>query len=131
MIIQDINIKDLTMSCVDLLMKTYTELGQTPSEQVVLLMSQSLAQDLKKRFKDLELYDVEAAFSRGVRETDDFSINVKTYFKWLTFWKKQVIDAATYEVRTMQRPKREIPYYIEKEQHKQLLITKKEDNDKN
>ena len=126
--IKDIHIKELTLNCGELLIKTYTELGQTPGDQVVLLMSNSLANDLKRRFKDLTWYDVVKAFERGVRDTDDFSINVKTYFKWLTFWKKQVIDAAMYEVRTMNRPWQDVNYYQEKYKHEQFLLMIKEDD---
>ena len=81
--IKDINIKELTGMCVDLLMRTYTELGQTPSEQVVLLMSQSLANDLKQDFGKLYFEDIVQSFREGVRNTDKFSINVKTYYSWI------------------------------------------------
>ena len=81
--IKNIPIKELTGHCVDLLMKTYTELGQTPSEQVVMIMSQSLANDLKTDFDTLDLADIQKAFSEGVRNTDKFSINVKTYYYWI------------------------------------------------
>jgi hypothetical protein len=128
MTIKEINIRDLTIQCVDLLMKTYTELGQTPTEQVVLLMSQSLANDLKKRFKDFTWIDVNRAFERGVRETEDFHMNVKTYFRWLNFWKKNVVWEAEYEHLTLGKPKSEIPYYQEQEEIK-LLTTKNKNNE--
>jgi len=81
--IKEIDIKQLTGMCVDLLMKTYTELGQTPNEQVVLVMSQSLANDLKQDFQNLYFIDIENAFREGVRNTDKFSVNVKTYYFWI------------------------------------------------
>ena len=81
--IKDIDIKELTGHCVDLLMRTYTELGQTPSEDVVLIMSQSLANDLKEDFGKLDFEDIVQAFRQGVRNTDKFSINVKTYYSWI------------------------------------------------
>ena len=111
--------KELLGKCVDILMRTYTELGQTPAEQVVLIMSQSLAADLKKRFSDLMWYDVDRAFNRGVRETEEFHLSVKTYFRWLTYWKKQVIWEAQYQVQHGTDPK-EIPYF--RDQKKQKLL---------
>lgn len=122
--IKNINIKEVTIQCVDLLMKTYTELGQTPSEQVVLLMSQSLANDLKKRFKDFTWIDVNKAFERGVRETDDFHLNVKTYYKWLYFWKKNVVWEAEYEHHTLGKPKHEIPYFKDTMKQLKKITTK-------
>ena len=107
-LINEIPNKELLGKCVDILMRTYTELGQTPTEQVVLIMSQSLADDLKRRFSKLMWYDVDRAFNRGVRETEEFHLSVKTYFKWLTYWKKQVIWDAQYQVQHGKDPK-EIP----------------------
>ena len=118
-LIGEIPVKELLGKCVDILMRTYTELGQTPTEQVVLIMSQSLAEDLKRRFSKLMWYDVDRAFNRGVRETEEFHLNVKTYFKWLTYWKKQVIWEAQYQVQQGKDPK-EIAYYKEQNQIKLL-----------
>ncbi len=120
--------KELMSKSVDVIMKSFTELRQTPKEEDVIVVSQSLAKDLAKRFSDFDWYDVEQAFERGTRQTDDYVINVKTYWKWLTFWKKQVIDEATYQVRTMNQPKNRIPYYIEKAKHEKLLLTTKTKN---
>lgn len=129
--IREINIKDLTVECVGLLIKTYTELGQTPSEQVVFVLSNSLANDLKKRFKDLTWNDVEKAFERGVRETDDFHLTVKTYFKWLTYWKKQVIWDAEYQANVLNKPKKEIPYFKDTMKQLKQITIKNKNNDKN
>ena len=118
-LISEIPVKELLGKCVDILMRTYTELGQTPTEQVVLIMSQSLAEDLKRRFSKLMWYDVDRAFNRGVRETEEFHLSVKTYFKWLTYWKKQVIWDAQYQVQQGKDPK-EIAYYKEQNQIKLL-----------
>ena len=86
--IKKISEYELTKMCVELLSKTYFDLGQhnVTAEQKVL-MAQSLASDLKKSFSTLLWLDVKQAFWNGVRNTDDFSINAKTYYKWLKLWR--------------------------------------------
>ena len=86
--IKKISESELTKMCVELLSKTYFDLGQhnVTAEQKVL-MAQSLASDLKKSFSTLLWLDVKQAFWNGVRNTEDFSINAKTYYKWLKLWR--------------------------------------------
>ena len=50
--IKEIHIQELTINCNDLLFKTLVELGQSKGEQWLIAMSHSLANDLKKDFKD-------------------------------------------------------------------------------
>ena len=128
--VSEIDLKTLTGHCVDVLMTTYTELGQTPTEEVVMVMSQSLADDLQRRFKDFTLDDVKKAFKRGVRETDDFSLNVKTYYKWLTYWKRQVIWEAEYQHNTLNTPKYQIPYFKDTIKQINKLTIKPKNNEK-
>ena len=81
--IKNIEDKELLSLCVDLLMRTYTELVQTPDEKTVLIMSQSLANDLKEDFDTLLFEDIIQSFRLGVRNTDKFLVNPKTYYSWI------------------------------------------------
>lgn len=86
--IKKISEAELTKMCVELLTKTYFDLGQhNVDAQTKVLMAQSLAADLKKSFPTLSFRDVKEAFWNGVRNTEDFSINAKTYTKWLKMWR--------------------------------------------
>jgi len=86
--IKKISESELTKMCVELLSKTYLDLGQhNVDAKTKVLMAQSLAYDLKKSFKNLLWIDIKQAFWNGVRNTDDFSINAKTYYKWIKIWR--------------------------------------------
>ena len=86
--IKKISESELTKMCVELLSKTYLDLGQHNIDaKTKVLMAQSLASDLKKSFPTLLWLDVKQAFWNGVRNTEDFSINAKTYYKWLKLWR--------------------------------------------
>ena len=81
--INKIDQKELTLKCVDLLAKTYLELGQRPDEETISTMATILAEDLQKDFNKLEIQDIYESFRIGIRETDFFHITVKTYYKWI------------------------------------------------
>tara|TARA_Y100001938_G_C8020578_1_gene395087 strand:+ start:218 stop:571 length:354 start_codon:yes stop_codon:yes gene_type:complete len=86
--IKNISEAELIKMCVELLTKTYFDLGQhNVSGQTKVLMAQSLATDLKKSFATLLWKDVQMAFWNGVRNTDEFNISAKTYYKWLKIWR--------------------------------------------
>jgi len=79
--IKDIDIKDLELHCVDLVSKTLVELGQVKDEKHIVVLSKSLAYDLKEDFSKLYLEDIQQAFRQGVRTTEVFVLNVQTYYK--------------------------------------------------
>ena len=83
--IKNIHIQELAVACNDLLFKTLVELGQNKNEDWLLAMSNSLANDLKQDFKNLEFQDIVQAFREGVRNTDNvrFVINVQSYYIWI------------------------------------------------
>tara|TARA_R100000655_G_C2986396_1_gene192469 strand:+ start:1069 stop:1428 length:360 start_codon:yes stop_codon:yes gene_type:complete len=91
------NKKELTLKCVDLVSKTFVELGQSKSEQEIVILSQSLCEDLYADFKNLMFEDIQMAFRKGVRDTDLFVLNVKTYYVWIKSW-RQIIWNARNEV---------------------------------
>ena len=91
--IKQIDNTELTKMCLKLLSKTFLDLGQhniDPKTKVVL--AQSLASDLKKSFSSLTWRDIEMSFWNGVRNTDDFNISAKTYYKWIKIWRQIVWD---------------------------------------
>ena len=81
--IKDIQIEKLREFGVDLLSKTYMELGQRPSEEDIVSFAMILADDLQIDFQNLELNDIQEAFRQGVRNTKEFHITVKSYYRWI------------------------------------------------
>ena len=79
--------EDLLMGSVDLISKTYIQLGQNNVEEdTISVMSQSLAEDLARTYKNFYFEDAENAFRLGIRNpiNDSFvHLNVPTYMKWL------------------------------------------------
>jgi hypothetical protein len=84
---------ELQLKCVDLVSKTLVELGQTKSEQEIVILARSLCQDLYADFGKLMFTDIETAFRKGVRDTDLFVLNVKTYYNWIKRWRKIIWEA--------------------------------------
>ena len=89
--------EDLLMGSVDLVSKTYIELGQNNVEEdTIMVMAQSLADDLSKIYQNFYFEDAQNAFSLGVRSPlnkDFIHLNVPTYMKWLREHKKLIWDA--------------------------------------
>ena len=60
--------EELLMGAVDLISKTYIQLGQNNvDEDTISVMSQSLADDLAKTYKNFYFEDAENAFNLGIR----------------------------------------------------------------
>ena len=89
------DMQELTLKCVDLISKTFVELGQAKSEQEIVILSRSLADDLQRDFETLTFIDIENAFRDGVRNTDLFALNVKTYYKWIKSHRQLIWDNET------------------------------------
>jgi len=90
--IKEINIQELQSKCVDLLAKTYLELGQKSDAETMITFAQILSEDLQENFQNLTFEDIIQAFKQGVRNTDDFHLNVKTYFKWIKAHRQIIWD---------------------------------------
>ena len=105
--------EELLMSSVDLISKTYIELGQNNIEEdTIMIMSQSLADDLAKTYKNFYFEDAQNAFNLGVRSQisgDFIHLNVPTYMRWLRKYKDLIWDARS-KVDKGENPK-EVPYY--------------------
>ena len=111
--IQNIEKRELTLKCADLLAKTYVELGQKSQADTIVALSQVLAADLHKDFKNLYFNDIENAFRNGVRKSDEFHLSVKTYYRWIYRWRSIIWDA-TYQVETQGANPKQVPNYREK-----------------
>ena len=89
--------EELLMGSVDLISKTYIELGQNNVEEdTIMIMSQSLADDLAKTYKNFYFEDAQRAFNLGVRSQiagDFIHLNVPTYMRWLRQHRDLIWDA--------------------------------------
>jgi len=89
--------EDLLMGSVDLISRTYIELGQNNVEEdTITVMAQSLADDLSKTYKNFYFEDAVNAFNIGVRSpiTSEFiHLTVPVYMKWLRKHKDLIWDA--------------------------------------
>ena len=90
--IKDIEKLELTKLCVGLLVKTYTSLGQTPSEETLSSMSFLLSELLEKRYKTFTWETVELSFYNGTTDTEVFHINIQSMSKWLYTMKQLIWD---------------------------------------
>ena len=89
--------EDLLMGSVDLISRTYIELGQNNVEEdTITVMAQSLAGDLAKTYKNFYFEDAVNAFNIGVRSpvsSDFIHLTVPVYMKWLRKHKDLIWDA--------------------------------------
>tara|TARA_R110000744_G_scaffold177295_2_gene296043 strand:- start:671 stop:1051 length:381 start_codon:yes stop_codon:yes gene_type:complete len=93
--IKDIPIADLRNHAVEILSKAYLELGQNPTEDTIVSVGLILADDLSRDFNKMEVQDIRESFRIGIRETQDFHITVKTYYKWLKAHQQVIWDNET------------------------------------
>ena len=77
------------------------QLGQTKTDKDILILASTLAEDLVRDWKMLSWKDVEESFRSGIRESEEFALNVKTYYKWLRTHKK-LIDEDVYKQNNLQ-----------------------------
>ena len=83
MIIKQIKIEELRLFANDLIGKTYMELGQKSNAKDIFTFSCILAEDLQTDFDTLTLEDIRQSFRQGIRNTKEFHLTVKTYYKWI------------------------------------------------
>ncbi len=95
--IKEYEIQELTLKCVELISKTLVELGQVKDEKHIVILSSSLANDLKEDFKNLYFEDVQQAFRQGVRNTDKFVLNVQNYYLWIKAHRQLIWNEASKE----------------------------------
>lgn len=95
--INNIPIEDLRSEAVDIMNKTYLELGQNPTEETIVSFAYILADDLKRDFDKMEMKDIWESFRNGVRQSEVYHIQVKTYYKWITDHRQIIWDNETIE----------------------------------
>lgn len=81
--IKNIAIEEIRSEALNIMRNTYIELGQSPDALKLTSISYSLADDLSRDFKKMEMRDIWEAFRIGVRQTEVFHITVKSYYKWI------------------------------------------------
>ena len=84
--------KELTKKCIGLISSTLVQLGQTKTDKDILVLASTLAEDLVRDFPNMDWESIEAAFRTGIRETDEFHLSVKTYYKWINHQKKIIYE---------------------------------------
>ena len=110
------NLKELTEKVLDLVAKTSVEIGHRSDAQTLASLSKIFAEDLiqEKRFGNMTFNQVQDAFRQGVRfGKDEPFLNIRTFYKWVYFHKKERIDVAYYEVHTLGKPKGKTLWYQE------------------
>ena len=109
------NLKELTEKVLDLIAKTSVEIGHKTDAKTMATLSKIFAKDLmtERRFINLTWNQVEDAFHQGVRfGKDEPFLNIRTFYKW-TYAHKQVIEDAEHQVRKLDMPKEQVPFYQE------------------
>ena len=107
------NIEELKLKVLDLISKTGVEIGHKTDPQTLASLSKLFATDLirEKRFGRMTFNQVVDAFHLGVRfGKDEPFLNIRTFYKW-TYAHKKTISDAEYQVRTLGKDPKEVPYY--------------------
>jgi len=89
--------------CFKTLNKALFEMSQNKAESDRKVLANILMNDLNEKFFRLDHQEVTQAFHRGVREGEEFSINPRTWFKWLN---KQKLKANKLRIENSQEGER-------------------------
>jgi len=109
------NLQELTDKVYDLLTKTKIEIGHNTDGKTLAQLSKLFAEDLmkEKRFGNMTFNQIQDAFRLGVRfGKDEPFLNIRTFYKWV-YAHKKVVDDAYYEVKTLGKAPKTVPYYQE------------------
>jgi hypothetical protein len=107
------NLKELTEKVYELLNKTKIEIGYNTDGKTLAALSKIFAADLiqEKRFGNMTFNQVVDAFHQGVRfGKDEPFLNIRTFFKWVYSHKKKINDAE-YQIRTLGKDPKDVPFY--------------------
>jgi len=114
--LKDYNLKELTNKVYDLVSLTSVEIGHRTDGKTMATLSKIFANDLiiENRWNGLTFNQIQDAFRLGVRfGKDEPFLNIRTFYKWVYQHKKERVDAAYYEVHTLNKNPKEVPYYQE------------------
>ena len=109
------NLKELTEKVLDLVARTGVEIGHKTDRETLANLSKIFATDLirEKRFGNMTFNQVQDAFRLGVRfGKDEPFLNIRTFYRW-TYKMKEMCDNAYYEVKTLGKDPKTVPYYQE------------------
>tara|TARA_R110000796_G_scaffold231287_3_gene349160 strand:+ start:1693 stop:2079 length:387 start_codon:yes stop_codon:yes gene_type:complete len=95
--IEKYTIEEIRIFANDLLAKTYIQLGQKANPNDMFQLSLVLAEDLLDDFKTLTFEDIEKSFREGIRNTDEFHLTVKVYYKWIKTFRQIIYNNETIE----------------------------------
>ena len=101
--IKDYELQTLKSKCIDLLSRTYLELGQKSDAESLVMLSSILATDLLEDCGTLTMEDIYQAFRQGIRNTDNFHMNVKTYYKWIKAHRQLIWDNVSTEPKRIDK----------------------------
>ena len=107
------NLQELTEKVYELLNKTKIELGYNTDGKTLASLSKIFATNLiqEKRFGNMTFNQIEDAFHIGVRfGKDEPFLNIRTFYKFC-YAHKKLIDNAEYEVRTLGKDPKDVPFY--------------------
>ena len=104
--------EELTIECVKLISKTLVDLGQTKSAEDISILASTLSNDLinDKKFNGLTFQDIQESFYRGLRDTDLFSLNIKTFYTWIMEHKRKIDVEACKQNEIYYKPNPELTY---------------------
>ena len=108
------NLQELKEKVYELISKTSVEIGHKTDGKTMAALSKIFAADLirEKRFGNMTFNQVEDAFHIGIRfGKDEPFLNIRTFYKWVYAHKKERLDAAYYEVHTLGKDPKTVPYY--------------------
>ena len=106
-------LEELKGKVLNLVAKTSVEIGHRTDPKTLASLSKIFAQDLiqEKRFGNMTFNQIEDAFRLGVRfGKEEPFLNIRTFYRW-AYAHKKVIDNAWYEVHTLGKDPKTIPYY--------------------
>lgn len=95
--IKEIETSQLKLKCLDLITKTFVELGQVKDDKTLAILAQTLASDLLEDFPNLTFEDIQQSFRQGIRNTDRFVLNVQTYYLWIKAHRQLIWNEASKE----------------------------------
>ena len=89
--IKEIKQDELEFLCIDIITQTLADLGQKDNDpENKVMLAQSLARDLKRRYSFMPIEAVKIAFENGVRDSELFVLSASNWCKWLNKMKAEI-----------------------------------------
>ena len=108
------NLQELEKKVLNLIAQSSVEIGHRIDAKTLATLSKVFAADLiqEKRFGEMSFNQVQEAFRQGIRfGKDEPFLNIRLFYKWVWAHKKNNIDPATYEVRTLKADPKKVQFY--------------------